>query len=73
MDCKELNNGIQMPSLGIGTFMLEPDVAENSVCNALKNGYRLIDTANVYMNERGVGRGIKRAVSEGICKREDIF
>ena len=51
MEYKELNNGIKMPSLGIGTFMLEPDVAEEAVCNALKNGYRLIDTANAYVNE----------------------
>lgn len=51
MEYKELNNGIKMPSLGIGTFMLGPDVAEEAVCNALKNGYRLIDTANAYVNE----------------------
>ena len=73
MEYKELNNGIKMPSLGIGMYVLTPDQAENSVYHALKDGYKLIDTANVYMNERGVGRGIKRAVSEGICKREDIF
>lgn len=54
-------------------YVLTPDQAENSVYWALKYGYRLIDTANVYMNERGVGRGIKRAIDEGICKREDIF
>ena len=73
MEYKELNNGIKMPKLGIGMYVLTPDQAENSVYHALKDGYKLIDTANVYMNERGVGRGIKRAVSEGICKREDIF
>ena len=42
----KLNNGIDMPMVGIGTFMLNPDQAEESVLNSLKNGYRLIDTAN---------------------------
>ncbi|MFA6829623.1 MAG: aldo/keto reductase [Bacilli bacterium] len=64
-----LNNGIKMPSIGIGTFLLEPKDAENSVKVALKDGYRLIDTANAYMNERAVGRGI---IASGI-KREEIF
>lgn len=65
----KLNNGIDMPMIGIGTFMLNPDQAEESVYTALKNGYRLIDTANAYVNERGVGRGIKRS---GV-PREEIF
>ena len=56
MERIKLNNGIQMPVFGIGTFMIEPDDAEKSVEFALKNGYRLIDTANAYMNERAVGR-----------------
>ena len=47
----KLNNGITMPSVGIGTFLLEPKDAQNSVREALKFGYRLIDTANAYMNE----------------------
>ena len=64
-----LNNGIEMPNVGIGTFLLEPIDAENSVREALKMGYRLIDTANAYRNERAVGRGMK---SSGV-KREDIF
>ena len=59
MEKIKLNNGIEMPMLGIGTFLLTPDQAEESVYNALKAGYRLIDTANAYVNERGVGRGIK--------------
>lgn len=69
MNWVKLNNGIEMPVLGIGTFMLNPDQAEEAVYNALKNGYRLIDTANAYVNEKGVGRGIKKS---GI-KREKIF
>ncbi len=65
----ELNNGIEMPQIGIGTFMISPVDAEESVCNALVLGYRLIDTANAYVNERAVGRGIKKS---GI-PREKIF
>lgn len=65
----ELNNGVKMPKVGIGTFMLSPEEAENSVYNALINGYRLIDTANAYVNERAVGRGIKKS---GV-PREEIF
>ena len=52
MEKVKLNNGIEMPKLGIGTFMLTPDETENSVYHALKNGYRLIDTANAYVNEK---------------------
>lgn len=69
MEYLELNNGVGMPNVGIGTFMLQPDDAENSVREALKIGYRLIDTANAYVNERAVGRGIK---SSGI-DRSEIF
>ena len=50
-------------------FLLSPDEAENSVLSALKEGYRLIDTANAYMNEKAVGRAIKKS---GV-PREDIF
>ncbi len=64
-----LNNSIECPVIGIGTFMLSPKEAEISVREALKMGYSLVDTANAYVNERAVGRGIK---SSGI-KREDIF
>ena len=68
-----LNNGIEMPILGIGTYRLSDTQAENSVYWALRDGYRLIDTARIYGNEAGVGRGIKRAVSEGFVTREEIF
>lgn len=64
-----LNNGINCPVVGIGTFMLYPEEAENSVREALKMGYSLVDTANAYVNERAVGRGMR---DSGI-KREDIF
>ena len=56
-----LNNKETCPVVGIGTFMLSPAEAENSVREALKMGYRLIDTANAYVNERAVGRGIKES------------
>ena len=64
-----LNNGVGCPVIGIGTFMLSPAEAENSVREALKMGYSLVDTANAYVNERAVGRGMK---DSGIA-REDVF
>ena len=68
-----LNNGYKMPILGFGTWTLNDKDAENIVYLAIKNGYRLIDTANYYGNEIGVGKGIKKAIKEGICSRKDIF
>ena len=64
-----LNNGLECPVIGIGTYMLKPEDAQNSVREALKMGYRLIDTANAYVNERAVGRGIK----ESKVDRREIF
>ena len=61
METVKLNNGIECPAVGIGTFMLAPEDAENSVREALRMGYRLVDTANAYVNERAVGRGIKES------------
>lgn len=69
MEYITLNNGIKSPVIGIGTFMLAPQDAENSVREALKMGYSLVDTANAYGNERAVGRGIK----ESGLKREEVF
>ena len=68
METITLNNGIEIPQVGLGTYLLEPDDAQASVTYALNNGYTLIDTANVYVNERAVGRGM-RASSKA---REDI-
>ena len=67
MEYIKLNNGLECPSVGIGTFMLKPADAENSVREALKMGYRLIDTANAYVNERAVGRGMK---ASGVDRKE---
>ena len=69
MEYVTLNNGIKMPMAGIGTFHLTPDEAEASVLNALACGYRLIDTANAYVNEKAVGRAMKKS---GVS-REEIF
>ena len=69
MEFVTLNNELKCPVVGIGTFMLAPADAQNSVREALKMGYRLIDTANAYVNERAVGRGIK----ESGVPREEIF
>lgn len=73
MEYTTLANDLKMPLLGLGTFMINPADAEASVYKALKNGYRLIDTANAYMNEAAVGKAMKRAMEEGIVKREEIF
>lgn len=62
-----LNNGVKMPMAGIGTFLLSPDEAETSVMSALNDGYRLIDTANAYVNEKAVGRAMKKS---GIARKE---
>ena len=69
MEYTTLNNGIKMPMAGIGTFLLTPDEAEASVLSALECGYRLIDTANAYVNEKAVGRAMKKS---GL-PREEIF
>lgn len=61
MEYAVLNNGVKMPMAGIGTFLLTPDEAESAVAHALKDGYRLIDTANAYVNEKAVGRAIKKS------------
>lgn len=69
MEYATLNNGIKMPMAGIGTFLLTPEEAETSVLHALEEGYRLIDTANAYMNEKAVGRAMKKS---GL-PREEMF
>ncbi len=65
----KLNNNLECPTLGIGTYMLSPDEAYHSTLEALKMGYSLVDTANAYVNERSVGRAIK----DSEIKRENIF
>ena len=69
MEYAALNNGVNMSMAGIGTFLLTPDEAETSCISALQDGYRLIDTANAYVNEKAVGRAMKKS---GL-PREEIF
>jgi diketogulonate reductase-like aldo/keto reductase len=64
-----LNNGVVMPALGFGVFQTPPEETIESVETALRTGYRLIDTAAAYANEREVGEGIRRA---GV-RRADVF
>ncbi len=68
-----LNSGWEMPILGLGMFSLSDSEAENSTYWALKAGFRLIDTARIYGNEAAVGRGLRRAIDEGIVTREEVF
>ena len=68
-----LNSGYRMPVIGLGTWTLSNDEAENCVYHALRSGMRLIDTARYYGNESGVGRGLRRAIDEGIVTREEVF
>ena len=69
MEYVTLNNGVKMPMLGAGTFLMSPDEAEESVYSALTSGISLVDTANAYLNEKAVGRAMARS---GL-RREDIF
>ena len=73
MEYVTLSNGVKAPVLGIGTFMISPEDTVNSVYSAIKLGYRLIDTANAYMNEESVGKAVKKAIDEGLVTREDLF
>lgn len=73
MEYTTLSNDVQVPLLGLGTFMISPEDTEKSVYAALKMGYRLIDTANAYVNEEAAGKGLRRALAEGFVKREDVF
>lgn len=76
MEFTILNNGIKMPMLGFGAMMMVPEEAgkaENIIYEAIKVGYRLIDTAAAYMNEEAVGVAIKRAITDGLVTREELF
>ncbi len=69
MEYIKLYNGVQMPTLGYGVFLVSPDECERCVSDALSEGYRLIDTAQAYQNEEGVGNAWRKS---GI-KREELF
>ena len=69
METVKLNNGVEMPILGYGVFQVDPAECERCVSDAINTGYRLIDTAQAYFNEEGVGSAVKKS---GV-KREDLF
>ena len=68
-----LNNGVKMPIIGLGTWTFTNEEVEEAVYIAIKNGYRLIDTAQYYGNEVGVGKGVRKAIKDGLIKRKDVF
>lgn len=69
METIKLSNGVEMPLLGYGVFLVSPDECERSVSEALKVGYHLIDTAQIYGNEEGVGRAWRKS---GL-RRDELF
>ena len=74
MEFAMLNNGIKMPMEGFGVFQVrDKEECKRSVLDAIKAGYRLIDTAASYTNEGAVGEAVKEAVAQGICTREELF
>jgi len=68
-----LNNGVKMPAVGLGTWKAEPGVVGKAVLEALKNGYKHVDGAYIYGNEKEVGEAYHEAFTKGGIKREDIF
>ncbi|MFC6323897.1 aldo/keto reductase [Companilactobacillus baiquanensis] len=71
--CVTLNNGVKMPQLGMGVWQVNNTQAAQSVEWAIKHGYKAIDTAKQYGNEKGVGIGLKKGLADNHLKREDIF
>ncbi len=69
MQTVKLNNGVEMPILGYGVFLVDPKECERCVTDAIDAGYRMIDTAQAYYNEEGVGNAVKKS---GI-KRDEFF
>lgn len=73
MQTIQLNNGVKMPQLGFGVYQIPLDETAEAVYQAIKVGYRLIDTASIYGNEKATGEGIKRAIDEKLVTREELF
>ncbi len=69
----KLNNGYEMPMLGIGTYSLHDETCVNSIYTAIQYGYRKIDTAYMYGNEKEVGEAVRKAIEDGIVTREEMF
>ncbi len=64
---------LKLPTIGLGTWMLKPKAAKFSTVEGIKMGYRFIDTAQAYKNEKGVGEGLAEVLDSGIVKREELF
>lgn len=73
MEYVTLNNGIKMPKAGFGVYQVNKEECEGVVLDAIKAGYRLIDTAQSYFNEEEVGNAIQKATNDGLVKREELF
>ena len=73
MNTIKLNNDVEIPQLGFGVYQIPLDETAEAVYQAIKAGYRLIDTAAIYGNEKETGEGIKRAITEGLVSREELF
>ncbi|HIU13730.1 MAG TPA: aldo/keto reductase [Candidatus Fimiplasma intestinipullorum] len=74
METVRLHNGLEMPLEGFGVFQVrDKEECKRAVLDAIKAGYRLIDTAASYTNEDAVGEAVREAISEGICTREELF
>lgn len=69
----KLNSGYEMPQVGFGCWKVNNDTCADQIYNAIKVGYRLFDGAEDYGNEKEVGQGIKRAISEGLVSRDELF
>ncbi|WP_336697754.1 aldo/keto reductase [Curtobacterium sp. USHLN213] len=70
---RALTDDVAIPMLGFGTFLIPDDETADAVATAITVGYRHIDTAEVYQNERGVGEGIRRGLAANGLSREDLF
>lgn len=73
METVKLNNGVEMPQLGFGVYQIPLNETAEGVYQAIKAGYRLIDTASIYGNEKETGEGVKRAIDEKLVTRQELF
>lgn len=73
MEYITLSNGVKMPMLGYGCFLISPEECERCVTDAIDAGYRAIDTAQAYYNEEGVGAAVSKAIADGKVRREELF
>ncbi|KAK7267957.1 hypothetical protein RIF29_20638 [Crotalaria pallida] len=69
----KLNTGAKIPSLGLGTFLSDPATLSNAIATAVKVGYRHIDCAHIYGNQKEIGSALKKLFEEGVVNREDLW